>query len=127
LFKISCAALTALLLAGCGPSEAELAARAKAYAAAEQAAHKQKLRSVIERTLIDPYTVQYRNERVTPAGALCGEVNGKNALGDYVGFTRFVVNPMGKGYMAGDPASFEHKVFELDWLAYCLPPRPPAP
>jgi hypothetical protein len=116
-----------LLLAACGPSEAELAEQAKALAAAQQAMHKQKLRSVIERTLLDPRSVQYRNERVTPSGALCGEVDGKNAFGEYVGFTRFVVNPMGKGYLAGDPNSFENKIFELDWLTYCLPPRPTAP
>ncbi len=128
MFKFSCAALTALfLLTGCGPSEAELAAQAKALAAAQQAVHKQKLRSVIERTLLDPYSVRYRNDWVTSAGALCGEVDGKNSAGEYVGFTRFVVNPRGKGYMAGDPASFEHKVFELDWLNYCLAPRPAAP
>ncbi|QEI05841.1 hypothetical protein FXN63_08245 [Pigmentiphaga aceris] len=89
--------------------------------------HKQKLRSVIERTLLDPYTVQYRNDWVTTAGALCGEVNGKNSFGEYVGFTRFVVNPQGRGYMASDPASAEYKVFELDWLAYCLTPRPAVP
>ena len=85
--------------------------------------HKQKLRSVIERSLLDPYSVQYRNDWVTATGALCGEVNGKNSFGEYVGFTRFVVNPRGKAYMAGDPASNEHKVFELDWLTHCLAPR----
>lgn len=116
-----------LLLAGCGPSEAELAAQAKALAAAQLAMHKQKLRSVIERSLLDPYSVQYRNDWVTSTGALCGEVNGKNSFGEYVGFTRFVVNPRGKAYMAGDPASNEYKVFELDWLTHCLAPRPAQP
>jgi hypothetical protein len=116
-----------LLLSGCGPSEAELAAQAKALAAAEAAVHKQKLRGVIERTLLDARSVQYRNDWVSTGGALCGEVNAKNGAGEYVGFTKFVVNPRGKGYLASDPASFEYKIFELDWLTYCLAPRPAAP
>lgn len=89
--------------------------------------HKQKLRSVIERSLLDPRSVLFRNDWMTSVGALCGEVNGKNAEGEYVGFTKFVVNPRGKAYLAGDPSSSEYKIFELDWLTYCLAPRPAAP
>lgn len=116
-----------MLLAGCGPSEAEIAAQAQALAAAEHAWHKQKLRAVIERSLIDPSSARFRNDRITSAGALCGEVNGKNDVGQYVGFTKFVINPMGKSYMAGDPASSESRVFEIDWQTYCQGPSPVAP
>lgn len=40
--------------------------------------------------LRDPDSVQFRNERLTDAGWLCGELNGKNAYGAYAGFKRFV-------------------------------------
>lgn len=40
--------------------------------------------------LRDPDSVQFRNERLTGAGWLCGEMNGKNAYGAYTGFSRFM-------------------------------------
>lgn len=39
--------------------------------------------------LIDPFSAQFRNVRVA-RGGVCGEVNAKNRMGAYVGFTRFV-------------------------------------
>lgn len=40
--------------------------------------------------LRDPDSVQFRNERLTDGGWLCGEMNGKNAYGAYTGFKRFM-------------------------------------
>ena len=40
--------------------------------------------------LRDPDSVQFRAERLTSAGWLCGEMNGKNAYGAYTGFKRFM-------------------------------------
>lgn len=40
--------------------------------------------------LRDPDSVQFRAERLTSAGWLCGELNGKNAYGAYTGFKRFI-------------------------------------
>lgn len=40
--------------------------------------------------LRDPDSVQFRAEKLTRAGWLCGELNGKNAYGAYTGFKRFV-------------------------------------
>lgn len=40
--------------------------------------------------LRDPDSVQFRAEKLTSAGWLCGELNGKNAYGAYTGFKRFV-------------------------------------
>lgn len=40
--------------------------------------------------LRDPDSVQFRAERLTGEGWLCGELNGKNAYGAYAGFNRFL-------------------------------------
>ena len=40
--------------------------------------------------LIDPSSAQFRNIR-SQDGIVCGEINGKNRMGAYVGFTRFYV------------------------------------
>jgi hypothetical protein len=50
----------------------------------------------ISATMHDPDAAQFRSLRVVRVGderALCGEVNGKNRFGAYVGFTRFAVVP----------------------------------
>lgn len=40
--------------------------------------------------LYDADSAQYRNVRVTETGFVCGEINAKNKMGGYVGFTRFM-------------------------------------
>jgi len=40
--------------------------------------------------LKDPASAQTRNERITKAGVLCGEVNAKNSMGGYVGFKKYI-------------------------------------
>lgn len=42
----------------------------------------------------DPDSLQFRNERVsrTDATITCGEMNGKNSFGAYVGFRRYIVS-----------------------------------
>lgn len=47
-------------------------------------------KAAIEKDLRDPASVQYRGVRVSGTLYACGEVNAKNAMGGYVGFTRFV-------------------------------------
>ena len=47
-------------------------------------------RGYVVQQMRDPTTVQYRGERLTARGWLCGELNGKNAYGAYVGFKRFM-------------------------------------
>ena len=44
-------------------------------------------------SLIDPSSVQFRSVRVGKEGGVCGELNGKNRMGAYVGFTRWVAMP----------------------------------
>lgn len=50
--------------------------------------------------LIDPSSAQFRNVRVSKYldRTVCGEINGKNRIGAYTGFTEFVVS--------GDRVSF---------------------
>lgn len=57
---------------------------------------KQKAQRLAAAQLIDPGSAQFRNVQTIsgPAGErVCGEINGKNRMGAYAGFTRFIVNP----------------------------------
>lgn len=51
------------------------------------------LRAGLEASLKDPFSVQYRNDKVMPGGGiLCGEYNSKNGYGAFAGFRRFIAN-----------------------------------
>ncbi len=50
----------------------------------------------METYLIDPYSAQYRSLRAGRSGSICGQVNGKNRFGAYVGYRDFVVGRDGK-------------------------------
>lgn len=47
-------------------------------------------RASVINLLKDPASAQFRDERLTPGGVLCGEVNAKNAMGGYVGFRKYI-------------------------------------
>lgn len=50
-------------------------------------------KSAVANMLKDPGSAQFRNVRLVPYGqgsVICGEVNGKNSYGGYVGFKAFV-------------------------------------
>ena len=61
--------------------------------------------AVAASVLIDPSSAQFRNTRLVkappkpddatewPARVVCGEINGKNRQGAYVGFSRFLADP----------------------------------
>ena len=75
------------------------ATHAKGGASAKIDAAKRAVASLLK----DPGSAQFKN--VAPAfhgQAVCGEVNGKNAFGGYVGFRPFVVDPSGAASIAGD-------------------------
>src|SRR6218665_485654 len=60
------------------------------------ACSEQKAKQLAADQLIDPGSTQFRNVRSAGSGAasrVCGEINGKNRMGAYAGFTRFIVNP----------------------------------
>lgn len=50
-----------------------------------------KARELVAEDLIDPSSATFRNETVH-GDAVCGEVNAKNRMAGYVGFSRFVVD-----------------------------------
>lgn len=54
-----------------------------------------KARESLRAQLRDPGSAEFRNERITKAGALCGEVNAKNGMGGYVGFKKYVSHGAG--------------------------------
>ena len=71
--------------------------------------------------LSDPESVQFRAERLTGDGWLCGETNGKNAYGAYTGFKRFMsrapddVHIEGSGYAGKEGGqSTEQILADLD-------------
>lgn len=58
-------------------------------------------KSAVQRQLRDPDSAQFRNvESCGNSGTVRGEVNSRNALGGYVGFSRFV-------YAHGEVAFFD--------------------
>jgi hypothetical protein len=81
--KICKIALSTLIfisaLSGCGKSKQEL--------------HIEELEKRIAATLTDPGSAQFRNVKLSQDQKyLCGEINGKNRLGGYVGFKDFAVS-----------------------------------
>lgn len=84
-----------LMLSGCGLSEAEIEAAAKAAEQAKQAEIIASLKNKLTRNFLDPNAAQFRDERLVVGKmdgsyVLCGEVNVKGSEGGYLGFARFV-------------------------------------
>ncbi|QOI55934.1 hypothetical protein [Rouxiella badensis] len=84
--KFALATLGALLLSGCNPSDSKVIDYGK---------------EAIAQQLKDPASANFRNvifhkDSVQPSdgvsGYVCGEVNGKNSFGGYVGFGRFYIH-----------------------------------
>lgn len=50
----------------------------------------------------DPSSVQFRNDRITQSGWLCGEVNAKNSMGGYTGFKKYMSHGPTANYIEGD-------------------------
>lgn len=76
-------------------SSAEWEAHALIVKASTAREAEEKLRKTVSEAmaeyLFDPKSAQYRNLRSGRNGAICGEVNGKNKYGAYVGFKDFVL------------------------------------
>lgn len=97
--------LTALLLAGCESGDIK------------------KAKADVSNELRDPGSAQFRNISKTEKKSLlefgvvtvCGEVNGKNAYGGYVGFQRFVSQPKSdRVYMENTWNTFDNV-----WSRHC--------
>ncbi len=78
-----------VVLGGCGRSqEAQESEALKGKAARVEA-----LKSRLTASLSDPLSAQFRNLSLSfDDQFLCGEINGKNRFGGYVGFRRFAVS-----------------------------------
>lgn len=97
--------LSALLLAGCESGDIK------------------KAKETVASQLRDPESAQFRNIIKTEKTSLlefgivtvCGEVNGKNAFGGYVGFQRFVSQPKSdRVYMENS-----WNTFDSLWSRHC--------
>jgi hypothetical protein len=60
-----------------------------------------KARQPILAFLKDPSSAEFRNERLGSSGAVCGEVNAKNAMGGYVGFKKYISAGKDGSYVEG--------------------------
>lgn len=58
-----------------------------------------KIHAPLLSSLKDPESAQFRNERLTASGALCGEVNSKNSFGGYLGFKHYILAGPGANYI----------------------------
>ncbi|MRW82934.1 hypothetical protein GJ698_02365 [Pseudoduganella sp. FT26W] len=75
---------------------ATLAAGIAAYANYDEWFILPKARKLVADKLNDPLSAQFRNDRLIAENWHCGEVNGKNAMGGYVGFRRFISGRINK-------------------------------
>lgn len=71
----------------------------------------------VANSMIDPESARYRNLFLSELAtqALCGEINGKNRYGGYVGFQKFYSIPFGSAISTGQ----DDKSFEIGWNSYC--------
>jgi len=84
-------------MAGCGPSEKQLKEEAERKAKEAENAQIEALKSKVLERLTDPASAQFRKLKLLQDNkGLCGEVNAKNKLGGYAGFSAFAVDPNGK-------------------------------
>jgi len=59
------------------------------------------LRGYVNNQTKDSASTLFRNERLTAAGWLCGEMNTKNGYGAYTGFVRFISGSEDDAYVEG--------------------------
>lgn len=89
--------LVCFSLTGCGPSEQQLKDEAERKSKEVENAQIEALKSKVLERLTDPASAQFRKLKLLRENkGLCGEVNAKNKLGGYVGFSAFAVDPSGK-------------------------------
>lgn len=82
-------------------------------------------KEVVSHDLRDPSSAQFRDIKIYPS-YVCGEINGKNGMGAYVGFRRFWMDRESKAYGidpgTGDGGDLERqgqKNFEDEMTALC--------
>lgn len=109
-------------LIGCGKSQIELekekqaeiqAQKAKEQQAllAKQQAEMKRIEDLVKYNLRDGESARFRNVIQN-----CGEVNAKNAMGAYVGFSRFIVRPDTNAVIYESP---DNQYFDILAKEYC--------
>lgn len=88
----------ALGLSGCGESNVDTA------------------QSLVAAQLVDPDAAKFRDVAETSSGLVCGQVNGKNRVGAYAGFSRFFVR-----FTQGEPfvKVFGENESPKQWIKVC--------
>lgn len=82
---------------GCGPSEKQLREQEERKAKEAEAAKIESLKAKVLDLLSDPASAQFRRVKLLDGEkGLCGELNAKNKLGGYTGFTAFAVDSKGR-------------------------------
>lgn len=84
--------------------------------------HVAEVKKVVRSQLIDPSSAQFRNVAVMSrltGESVCGEVNGKNRMGGYTGFKRFVTSVSNEGAVFIETSHEEAPEFELIWRLQC--------
>lgn len=87
-------------------------------------------KAMVERKLRDPSSAQYRDLHVVPTHqgdqVVCGEVNGKNAYGGYVGFAPFAV--LGDSVILASDVDDGIRDLQLRLVGHmCAPKQTPPP
>ncbi|WP_271008667.1 hypothetical protein [Paucibacter sp. B51] len=87
----------------------------------------QQMKADVRQHLNDPESAQFNQVfKGNKEGAFCGEVNARNRMGGYVGFTRFIhfpdhdikFDPTDRGYMSEDERQSAAN-FSVMWHGYC--------
>lgn len=109
--------LLAVMAAGCGESEVERAAKAEAVQAKaeveEARAEAARIREIqeplfeqVKAQMFDAESARFQGVHLNEdESVICGEVNGKNRYGGYVGFRGFIANSNGEVFF-DDPDDF---------------------
>jgi hypothetical protein len=79
--------MAAIVLTACGDSEKSKLTEQK--------------REFVTQRMLDPGTAQFKDEKLTKQGWLCGRMNSKNAFGAYVGFKRFAARNHDDAWIEG--------------------------
>lgn len=72
-------------------------------------------RALVRERSKDSDSLKFRNEFTAQAGIYCGEVNGKNSFGGYVGFVKFIAE--GKTLLMDEGQT---KTFKEAWQKFCI-------
>lgn len=81
-------------------------------------------RGAVARSLKDPDSAQFRNDRVwvhrDGSARLCGEVNAKNGFGGFAGYRRFIATKSAVQFESADNAMAAAE-FKVRWTRECVP------